>query len=417
MPYIEDRIDPGQFGGLKGHSTAHYLIQLFDFILSSTDSSNFPRAVLVALIDFSKAFNRINHAKVITRLSDWGVPGWLLRILMSYLTGRSMILRYKGVQSSRHWMPGGSPQGALLGVLLYLVYVSDIGMDLPLVAPVVPGEVDLPSVPFPPQPVVAGNEARLKYVDDLSMAECLRLDTELKLRSNSGEKYLPPSLLQKRLEEIATSAEYHDMKLNLSKSKFISFNFTRKHQFTPELFLDGTLLEVVKETKLLGLTISSSCNWDANTKEIVAKGNSRLWFLRRLKFLGASSDTLIDIYKLFCRSVLEYGAPVWSGNLKKSNNKDIERVQKNAYKIIFGTTFASYDYCLETNEEETLERRRDKLCLNFAEACLKNDKFSRWFPKGVVTRNKTSYQEPEAKTKRYKKSAIPHLVRLLNSRI
>ena len=398
MPYIEDRIDPGQFGGLKGHSTAHYLIQLFDFILSSTDSSNFPRAVLVALIDFSKAFNRINHAKVITRLSDWGVPGWLFRILMSYLTGRSMILRYKGVQSSRHWMPGGSPQGTLLGVLLYLVYVSDIGMDLPLVAPVVPGEVDLPSVPFPPQPVVAGNEARLKYVYDLSMAECLRLDTELKLRSNSGEKYLPHYMLQKRLEEIATSAEYHDMQLNLSKS-------------------NGTLLEVVKETKLLGLTISSSCTWDANTREIVAKGKSRLWFLRRLKFLGASSDTLIDIYKLFCRSVLEYGAPVWSGNLKKSNNKDIERVQKNAYKIIFGTTFVSYEYCLETNEAETLERRRDKLCLNFAEACLKNDKFSKWFPKGVVTRNKTSYQEPEAKTKRYKKSAIPHLVRLLNSRI
>ena len=158
-------------------------------------------------------------------------------------------------------------------------------MDLPLVAPVVPGEVDLPSVPFPPQPVVAGNEARLKYVDDLSMAECLRLDTELKLRSNSGEKYLPHYLLQKRLEEIATSAEYHDMKLNLTKSKVISFNFTRKHQFTPELFLDGTLLEVVKETKLLGLTISSSCNWDANTKEIVAKGNSRLWFLRDLHFL------------------------------------------------------------------------------------------------------------------------------------
>ena len=121
---------------------------------------------------------------------------------------------------------------------------------------------------------------------------------------------------------------------------------------------------------LISLTVSSSCNWDANTKEIVAKGNSRLWFLRRLKFLGASSDTLIDIYKLFCRSVLEYGAPVWSGNLKKCNTKDIERVQKNAYKIIFGGTFTSYDDCRETNEEETLEVRRDKLFINFAEACL-----------------------------------------------
>ena len=106
---------------------------------------------MVALVDFSKAFNRINHSKVIVRLSDWGVPGWLLRILISYLSGRSMILRYKGAQSSRHSMPGGTPQGALLGVLLYLVYVSDIGMTLP--APV-PGVEELPSVAYPPDPAV-----------------------------------------------------------------------------------------------------------------------------------------------------------------------------------------------------------------------------------------------------------------------
>ena len=92
MPYIQKRIDPGQFGGLRGHSISHYLITLYNFILSHTDSSSIPRAVMVALIDFSKAFNRINHAKVIVRLSDWGVPGWLIRTLISYLTGRSMIL-------------------------------------------------------------------------------------------------------------------------------------------------------------------------------------------------------------------------------------------------------------------------------------------------------------------------------------
>ena len=71
---------PWSVGGLKGHSTTHYLITLLDFILSHTDTSSVPKCVLVALIDFSKAFNRINHAKVITRLSDWGVPEWLLRL-------------------------------------------------------------------------------------------------------------------------------------------------------------------------------------------------------------------------------------------------------------------------------------------------------------------------------------------------
>ena len=144
------------------------------------------------------------------------------------------------------------------------------------------------------------------------------------------------------------------------------------------------------------------------------KGNSRLWFLRRLKLLGASENTLIDIYKLFCRSVLEYGAPVWTGGLSSTNSKNIERIQKNAYKIIYG--WKDYDDCLEEIEEDNLETRRENLCLKFAEACLKHDKFSNWFEEGISTRNKTNFVEPEAKTKRYKNSAIPYLTRLLNNR-
>ena len=70
MPYVQKRIDPGQMGGLKGCSISHYLIILYDFVLSNPDNS-----VLAALIDFSKEFNRSNHAKIINRLSDWGVPG------------------------------------------------------------------------------------------------------------------------------------------------------------------------------------------------------------------------------------------------------------------------------------------------------------------------------------------------------
>ena len=347
MPYIMKRMNPGQFGSLSGHSTAHYLITLFHFILSNTDTSNIPKAVMLALVDFSKAFNRINHAKVIIRLSDWGVPGWLLRILVSYLTGRSMILRYKGVSSTRHLMPGGSPQGTLLGVLLYLVYVSDIGMDL-IEIPVTSGDaVDIPSVPHPPPAAVTDQEVRLKFVDDLSLAECVRLDTQLRPKNdqNGPRTYhdrnglflpLECSTLQHRLDDLEKSAHMHDMKLNIAKTKVMPFNFTRKYDFVPAFGLDGDYLDVVYETRLLGLTITSDCRWDSNTRDIVQKGNSRLWFLRRLKILGASRSTLLDIYKLFCRSVLEFGAPVWSGALSAKSNQEIERVQKNAMRIISG---------------------------------------------------------------------------------
>jgi predicted component of type VI protein secretion system len=212
------------------------------------------------------------------------------------------------------------------------------------------------------------------------------------------------------------AADYHDMKLNLDKTKIISFNFTRNYKFEPQLTLDGEALDVVEETKLLGLTITSDCKWNKNVKNTKAKGNGRLWFLRRLKLLGAKEDTMIEIYKLFCRSVLEYCAPVWSGALTKANTEDIERVQRNALKIIMGASYVNYEECLDQINEQTLKERRDQLCLRFAESCLKNDKFSSWFQKGVNTRSGSYFLEPVSKTNRYRNSAIPHLTRLLNCR-
>ena len=79
LPYIKPRMDPGQFGGMKGGSILQYLVVFFHFILSNADKPS--SAIIAALVDFSKGFNRLNHNKIMIRLSDKGVPGWLLRIL------------------------------------------------------------------------------------------------------------------------------------------------------------------------------------------------------------------------------------------------------------------------------------------------------------------------------------------------
>ena len=141
-------------------------------------------------------------------------------------------------------------------------------MDLPSPLPVLHDVVDLSSVPFPPPDAVAENEARLKFVDDLSIAECVYLNSALV--GNGTKLSLPPahSILQTRLDEVSTAAEAHDMRLNLEKTKLISFNFTRNYKFEPELVLDGTVLDVVRETMLLGFVVTSNCRWEANTKHI-----------------------------------------------------------------------------------------------------------------------------------------------------
>ena len=88
IPIIQPYLDPDQCG-LKGLSITHYLIKLLHFIHINVDSKN-PQAVLLAMVDIEKAFNSVSHLLVIEDLADMNVPGWLLSILVSYLTERSM---------------------------------------------------------------------------------------------------------------------------------------------------------------------------------------------------------------------------------------------------------------------------------------------------------------------------------------
>ena len=90
--FIKPYLDPDQCG-LKGFSITDYLIKLLHFVHTTLDLRQ-PHAVLAACIDLSKAFNRVDHLLVVEDLYDMHTPPWLLRIVISYLSGRSMILTY-----------------------------------------------------------------------------------------------------------------------------------------------------------------------------------------------------------------------------------------------------------------------------------------------------------------------------------
>ena len=62
---IGDQIDTKQFGGQRGNSITHYLIEFTNFILYNQDMKE-PHAVLALLVDYSQAFNRSNHHTIIT---------------------------------------------------------------------------------------------------------------------------------------------------------------------------------------------------------------------------------------------------------------------------------------------------------------------------------------------------------------
>jgi hypothetical protein len=69
LDYIGDKLDPYQFGGVKGHSVAHYLIEIQNSILYNQDLDK-PQATLMAGIDISKGFNQIEHNECIMNSPD-----------------------------------------------------------------------------------------------------------------------------------------------------------------------------------------------------------------------------------------------------------------------------------------------------------------------------------------------------------
>jgi hypothetical protein len=79
------------------------------------------------MYDFEKAFNRQDHKKLIVILSELGTPGWLLKIVMAFLTDRRMILKFKGCESREETLPGGGPQGTKLGMFLFLILINGAG--------------------------------------------------------------------------------------------------------------------------------------------------------------------------------------------------------------------------------------------------------------------------------------------------
>ena len=425
LEHVDEQIDSFQYGGRKGTSSNHYLIDLITFILYNQDLPE-SRAVLATMVDFSKAFNRQNHLILVTKLSDMGVPGWLLKIVIGFLEERQMIVTYNGATSGTKEMPGGGPQGTVLGMFLFLILINKAGIkdqNRRL------GE-KLTSAASKRDKL---EKMHVKYVDDMTMAQSINLKDELEndqnrkwtkpaMKRDRHEQCLPleKNQMQVDMNQLCNYANENEMRLNTGKTKTMLFNTAKNWDFLPEIHVDGINLEVVEEYKLLGVMITSDLKWDTNTEHITKKAFSRLWMIRRLKNLGLNTESLLQIFRTQVRSLLEYGAVTWHSMLTDENSKSIERVQKSALSIILGPDYICYENALERTKLERLDQRRIKLSLSFAKKAVNHPQHSSWFnleqtDKQIHTRSVKPLCKPvQARTQRLSKSPIVFLTNLLN---
>ena len=321
MEDITKNIDPSQFGNQKGTSTEHLIVCLMDKVLQLLDNNNNKSAVIATLIDWSSAFDRQDPTLAIQKFLKLGVRPSLVPILVSYLTDREMQVRYNDSYSRTHSLPGGGPQGSLVGLIEYFVQSND---NADCVDP----------------------DKRFKYVDDLSILELLLLaglvseyNFKQQVASDIGieELFVDPDNIktQDHLNKIADWTDQNKMKLNENKTKYMVFSRSDTEVAT-RLTLNGRTLDRIEEAKIVGVWVTTWLDWTKNTSELCKKAYARVTMLTKLKYAGISAIEIINIYTLYIRSVLEYCSVVWHSTLTEDQNQAIERLQKTCLKIILG---------------------------------------------------------------------------------
>ena len=166
--------------------------------------------------------------------------------------------------------------------------------------------------------------------------------------------------------------------------------------------------------------MNDKLKWDSNTSYLVKRANARMRLLHKLVEFSVPQKDLLAIYTMYVRSILEQSCQVWHSSLKMENFHDLERVQKNALRIILKENYISYANALHLTGLLRLFERRSKLCLNFAKSCLKTETMRSMFPLNskahyMKTRFREKYTVTEARTDRLKNSAIPYMQSLLNN--
>ena len=190
--------------------------------------------LLEFFFDLAKAFDSLDHSILLSKSSSYGIRGQMLSWLQSYLSGRSQVTMINGVSSSPHVITYGVPQGSVLGPLLFLIYINDLGF--------IPGLNVKPKL----------------FADDTNLFIHSDNIPDLKTKSQTAINTIYKWLLANKLN------------LNIDKTFYMIFSPSNSNVSIPNLDLQINNLSInkVSHCKFLGVIIDEKLSWVPHIEDL-----------------------------------------------------------------------------------------------------------------------------------------------------
>jgi hypothetical protein len=286
-----------QFGFRNNHNTTMALITLIDKIKSASNEGKYTLGVF---LDYSKAFDTVNHLILLNKLEKYGIRGIAHQLIRDYLSNRKQYVFYNNVNSHISSINCGVPQGSILGPLLFLLYINDINLVSEKILPIL-------------------------FADD----------SNIFIHGDNIDEI--HTIMNSELNKLLDWVHANKLSLNISKTYYMLFSPNRRKAVTTcKIFIQNSTLTRVGSIKFLGFILDERLSWEFHAKHIrnkIAKGIGIITKAR--KYLP--KPTLLTLYYSFIYPYLMYGIEVW-GCMINSYSLPIFKLQKKIVRII---TFSS----------------------------------------------------------------------------
>lgn len=306
-------LSPRQFGFRQGKSTEDAVSGMINILSSRLDGGG--RCVGVFL-DLAKAFDTVSIPILIEKLHRYGFRGPSLDWFQSYLTDRRQHVKVDNSSSDPGDLLFGVPQGSILGPILFILYINDIGTALT-------------------------NQVNTEIF-------CYADDTALIFNDASWDSALKTT--EKGMAAVTSWLNNNLLTLNANKTKYICFSKTKasapKH--SPPIKVHDPLcqstttcscnyIERADNIKYLGVILDEHLNFTNHITSLSARARKLIHLMKRLRIIN-DKDLLGRLYIALCQSILTYCISCWGG-ASKTHLLLLERAQRSILKVTFNKPF------------------------------------------------------------------------------